>query len=192
VNKAEIPDHYEVLQVSRNAQPLILTKAYRLLAAFYHPDNRETGDAEAFGSVVEAYRVLSDPVRRGAYDGEKFGTLFTPSTNGTASVDEVVPQGRTDSEQELLAAPGARHPPVDPSPELPLMVIPDLFGCSIDEAQFTLWYLRGKKFIEMTDDGMVITVAGVDFVEGNDISGERQVPDPPALVSRPFMLDEGN
>lgn len=48
------PNYYEVLQVSRAAQPLIITKAYRLLAAFYHPDNKETGDSEAFHNVVAA------------------------------------------------------------------------------------------------------------------------------------------
>jgi hypothetical protein len=41
----------------------------------------------------------------------------------------------------------------------------ELFGCSADEVQFTLWYLRGKKFIETQDDGVAITVAGVDHVE---------------------------
>lgn len=74
-------------------------------------------------------------------------------------------------------------------PSLPLMVLPDFFGCSIDEAQFTLWYLRGKKLIEMTDDGMVITIAGVDYVEANELNGERQVSAPPSLVARPYMLD---
>lgn len=66
MDQAELPDYYEVLQISRNAQPLIVTKAYRPLAAYYHPDHKETGDAEAFTPVVEAYRVLSDPVRRAA------------------------------------------------------------------------------------------------------------------------------
>src|SRR5262249_62158130 len=48
---------------------------------------------------------------------------------------------------------------------VPIMGLLELFGCSIDEVQFTLWYLRGKKFIEQQDDGVAITVAGVDHVE---------------------------
>jgi hypothetical protein len=71
-----------------------------------------------------------------------------------------------------------------------MMVIPDLFGCSVDEAQFTLWYLRGKKLIDMTDEGMAITVHGVDYVEGADFVVERMAPDTPSLVGRPFMLPE--
>lgn len=52
-------------------------------------------------------------------------------------------------------------------PDLPLMVLGELLGCSVGEAQFTLWYLRGKRLIEQTDDGWAITVAGVDCVDAN-------------------------
>jgi hypothetical protein len=72
------------------------------------------------------------------------------------------------------------------------MVIPDLFGCSIDEAQFTLWYLRGKKFMEMTDEGMVITVAGVDYVESQGLDLGAGTPPDPALGPRSFMLERGD
>ena len=199
MDKAELPDYYEVLQVSRNAQPLIVTKAYRLLAAYYHPDNKETGDVERFTSVVEAYRVLSDPVRRAAYDRERFGKFGLPhssSGDGKGPLDETASERRTEDEREL------RHQLLEAlydvrrsrphRPGLPLMVIPDLFGCSIDEAQFTLWYLRAKKLIEMTDDGMVITVAGVDCVESNGLRVEPRIPSPPSLVARPFELEEGS
>lgn len=195
MDQAELPDYYEVLQVSRNAQSIIVTKAYRLLAAFYHPDNKASGDPETFKRVVDAYRVLSDPVRRAAYDREKFGGPVQPASPGRATVDEDSGERRVGDERELrrqilLALYNARR--TQPHhPSLPMMVIPDLFGCSVDEAQFTLWYLRGKKLIEMTDEGMVITVHGVDYVEGNDFVVERTVPDTPSLVGRPFMLAEG-
>ncbi len=194
-DQPELPDYYEVLQVSHAAQPLIVTKAYRLLAAFYHPDTQETADPEAFRQVVDAYHVLSDPVRRAAYDREKFGTPSTPSSNGRCQVREVASDRRIEDEQQLrrqllLALYNTRR--TQPHrPGLPMMVIPDLFGCSIDEAQFTLWYLRGKKFIEMTDEGMAITVTGVDYVEGNEFSAEPSITTP-SLVSRPFMLDAGD
>jgi len=54
-------DYYEVLQVSPNAQQETIQRVYRMLAQHYHPDNTETGDAETFNDVLEAYRVLSDP-----------------------------------------------------------------------------------------------------------------------------------
>jgi curved DNA-binding protein len=195
VDKPATPDYYEVLQISPTAQSFIMTKAYRLLAAFYHPDNKETGDSEAFKNVVEAYRVLSDPVRRAAYNREKFGMLSSPSNGGKPPVREPA-ERRTEDERELrrqlLQALYNVRRTQPHRPSLPLMVIPDLFGCSIDEAQFTLWYLRGKKFIELMDDGMVIIVAGVDHVESNEFSLERPASVYPALSPRSFILGTGD
>jgi curved DNA-binding protein CbpA len=189
------PNYYEVLQVSRAAQPLIITKAYRLLAAFYHPDNKETGDREAFDNVVTAYRVLCDPVRRAAYDRDTFGTSSPPPSNGGPPERELS-ERRTEDERDLRrqllqALYNVRR--TEPHrPSLPLMVIPDLFGCSIDETQFTLWYLRGKKFIEMTDDGMAITVAGVDYVESHEFGLPTSTSPDPALGPGSFMLGAGD
>jgi len=196
VDKPATPDYYEALQISPAAQSLIVTKAYRLLAAFYHPDNKETGDPEAFKDVVEAYRVLSDPVRRAAYNREKFGMFFSSSSNaGNTPVREPA-ERRTEDERELrhqlLQALYNVRRTQPHRPSLPLRVIPAIFGCSIDEAQFTLWYLRGKKFIEMTDDGMVITVAGVDHVESNEFSLERPASVAPALSPHSFILGPGD
>jgi hypothetical protein len=52
---------------------------------------------------------------------------------------------------------------------VPLIVLGELPGCSVGEAQFTLWYLQGKRLIEQTEDGWAITVAGVDCVEANHL-----------------------
>ena len=50
---------------------------------------------------------------------------------------------------------------------VPLIVLGELPGCSVGEAQFILWYVRGKRLIEQTEDRGAITVAGVDCVEAN-------------------------
>lgn len=138
--------------------------------------------------------MLSDPVRRAAYDHEKFGMLSSPSNGGKPPVREPA-ERRTEDERELrrqlLQALYNVRRTQPHRPSLPLRVIPDLFGCSIDEAQFTLWYLRGKKFTEMTDDGMVITVAGVDHVESNEFSLERPASLDRALSPRSLVLGAG-
>jgi hypothetical protein len=170
----KLDDYYEVLQISRNAHPLIIAKVYRLLAVFYHPDNRDTGNKDAFLRVVEAYRVLSDPVRRRTYDCRTFG-------NTSARIDElhdrpstirVSPTRVAENEGELrqiilhVLYTTRRNRPQNPG--LSLMTLAELVGCSIDVMQFTLWYLRGKKLIEIVDDGNVaITVLGVDHIESN-------------------------
>ena len=64
----KILDYYEFLQISPNAEPVTIQRVYRFLASRLHPDNPETGDAENFMLLKEAYDVLSDPDRRARYD----------------------------------------------------------------------------------------------------------------------------
>jgi molecular chaperone DnaJ len=64
-------DHYRVLQVSRDAEPEVIEKAYKALSMKYHPDVAH-GDRERatrrMQRMNEAYRVLSDPRARARYD----------------------------------------------------------------------------------------------------------------------------
>ena len=77
-------DYYELLEVSRNATPEEIKKAYRRLAREHHPDiNPDDPEAEArFKEMAKAYEVLSDPQARARYDqygsedGVNFGDPF--------------------------------------------------------------------------------------------------------------------
>ncbi len=63
-------DYYADLGVSKTATSDEIGKAFRKLAAKYHPD-RNPGDKaaeEKFKRIAEAYNVLSDPKARAAYD----------------------------------------------------------------------------------------------------------------------------
>jgi molecular chaperone DnaJ len=64
-------DFYETLGVPKNATDEEIKKAYRKLAMKYHPDRHQGEDkaAEAkFKEAKEAYEMLSNPEKRGAYD----------------------------------------------------------------------------------------------------------------------------
>ena len=63
-------DHYETMQISLNADLDTIHRVYRILAQRFHPNNRETGDAETFRALTGAYEVLSDPDKRAAFDIE--------------------------------------------------------------------------------------------------------------------------
>lgn len=62
--------HYDVLEVTQEAELIDIKKAYRRLALKWHPDrNNGTRESiEKFQEIGEAYRVLSDADKRGAYD----------------------------------------------------------------------------------------------------------------------------
>lgn len=63
------PDYYKILQVERFAHINTIKKQYKKLALTLHPDkNSFVGSEEAFKHVGEAFRVLSDRIRRKEYD----------------------------------------------------------------------------------------------------------------------------
>ncbi len=63
-------DYYHILGVDEDAGQSEIKAAFRVLARRYHPDS-ETGDAEKFRLVQEAYEVLRDPARRLAYERQR-------------------------------------------------------------------------------------------------------------------------
>ena len=64
-----LPDYYTILQVSKNASQDEIKKQFRLLAKKWHPDKKQSNDAEEkMAQLNMAYEVLSDHKRRKMYD----------------------------------------------------------------------------------------------------------------------------
>ena len=65
-------DYYELLEVSCNASPEIIKRAYHVLAERYHPDKHSTARKrwaeEMMKSVNVAYSALSDKGKRKEYN----------------------------------------------------------------------------------------------------------------------------
>ena len=76
-------DYYEILGVSKSADEKDIKKAYRREAMKYHPDRNpdDPNAEEKFKDATEAYDVLMDREKRGAYD--QFGHAgVDPSMGG--------------------------------------------------------------------------------------------------------------
>lgn len=62
-------DYYEILGIPRDADRETVRRAFRALAAEFHPDVSDSPDAlERFREIAEAYEVLSRPEAREQYD----------------------------------------------------------------------------------------------------------------------------
>ena len=64
-----LPDYYTILQISKDASQNEIKKQFRLLAKKWHPDKKQSNDAEEkMAQINTAYEVLSDHKRRKMYD----------------------------------------------------------------------------------------------------------------------------
>jgi hypothetical protein len=160
-----LPDYYEMLQISSNADTEMIQRVFRLLAQRYHPDNTESGNDEVFRSILQAYRVLSDPEKRAAYD-----TRYRAAQAERARiVEQREPANYTQEKQLRGAILQTLYQSRKKQPSCPTVAIKDLedlLRCSRERLEFNLWYLRGKGLVSATDSGSyVITPEGVDTAE---------------------------
>lgn len=161
----ESPDWYDVLQVSPNADAETIVRVFRFLAKRLHPDNAESGNAEQFGLVMDAFKVLSDPERRAAYDSryerarERRWHIFDhESAVDTVAGDRMV----RESVMKLLYTSRRSDPD---QPGLGIVHIEQLLGVPEQHLKFHIWYLRENGWVMRLDNGMLaITAAGVDHV----------------------------
>ena len=162
MNKVQNSDLYETLEVSPNASQETIERMYRYLAQRYHPD-RDTGDAERFGEVAQAYRTLKEPESRAEYDSRH-------KTNLDYHWSLVEEAGDSDSfnndsmiQERLLAVLYAKRKRDPHEPGLGSVELARLIGCPHEMLEFHLWYLRDKGWIMRMDTGtLAITVEGVD------------------------------
>ena len=161
-----IPDYYEFLQISPNADPDTIHRVYRFLAGRFHPDNPDTGDAQKFFLLKAAYDVLSDPEQRAEYDASRKTEVSAPAPLSTwvDFMDKM--EGELNRRLALLAVLYFQRRTNPDNPEVSLVYIESCMGFPREYLEFTVWYLRNKGYINRADNSeFTLTVAGVDFVE---------------------------
>jgi curved DNA-binding protein CbpA len=160
----EIPDYYEFLQISPSAEADTIHRVYRFLATRYHPDHRETGDAERFFLLTQAYEVLSNPERRAAYDETRRASQPEPLSAWIDFMDTM--EGELNRRLAVMTVLYFQRRTNPNKPEVTFREIENRLGFPRDYLVFTMWYLRTKGYITRADNSeFTITADGVDFVE---------------------------
>ncbi len=159
-------DYYEFLQISPNADADTIHRVYRFLAARFHPDNPESGNADMFFQLKTAYDVLSDRGRRAEYDAacRREAPEKAPLSNSIDFMDSM--EGELNRRLAVLAVLYFRRRSNPYAPEVPLAEVEMRMGFPRDYLDFTTWYLVKKGYITRADNSdFTLTALGVDFVE---------------------------
>jgi len=161
-------DYYELMQISQNAEIETIQRVYRMLAARYHPDNPESGDAEKFLLLNEAYRILSDHEQRAAYDVTFRSRQAEPLRvfelrEFTTGID-----GESNRRMGVLCLLYSRRRMNTEHPGVSILELETMMWFPREHLMFTVWYLKEKGFIRQDDQSaFLITSEGADYVEQN-------------------------
>ena len=165
--ETEIPDYYELLEISPQATQETIHRVYRYMAARYHPDVAGTGDLDKFTQLTLAYKVLSDPSGRAEYNAQRAMSqpkVRNPMSTSVDFMDQA--EGDLNRRVAVLAILYYRRRMYPNNPEVSLMEIEQRMGFPRDYLDFTTWYLAKKKYITKADNSdFTLTIEGVDFIE---------------------------
>lgn len=166
-------DHYEVLQISRNADVETIHRVYRIMAARFHPDNPRTGNTETFLLLKHAYEVLADPDQRAKYD-----QVRQAEDEGPLPIFELQDfvyglKGEMNRRLGVLALLYNRRRANQDHPGMSLLDLEKRMAFPREHLNFAMWYLRSKGYVSQEDNSDCgITAGGIDFIESHCASDE--------------------
>lgn len=159
-------NYYDLLQIHPQAEMETIHRVYKIFAARYHPDNLATGDAERFRLYTEAFKILSDPAARAAYDQ-------TLAVDRPAALPVFQTRDFTDGfDAEIKIRVGilcllyAKRRANPDYAALSMLDLEQLMDFPREHLRFAIWYLRSRKFITQDDrSSFQITSEGVEHLE---------------------------
>jgi curved DNA-binding protein len=160
-------NYYDLLQINPRAEIETIERVYRIMAARYHPDNKQTGNPERFRQLTEAYDVLRDPAKRNKYDKEfeinPAGPL--PIFLGKEFTDGIDAEAKIRIGVLCLLYSKRRANPDFAA--LSLLDMEHIMAFPRERLLFAIWYLRAKRYLLQDDrSSFIISAEGVDFLEG--------------------------
>ena len=167
-------DYYEVMELSPSASLETIHRIYRILAQRLHPDNTETGSAEAFKRLVEAYKILSDPEKRASFDStrgvrQQVHWRVFDQRSATPSVEQEQMKRRG-----VLKALYLKRLRELENPGMNMIEMEELLGTPREHLDFTMWFLKEQGWVVRTDSGRYsITIKGVEQAEKQKVWGEQ-------------------
>jgi len=159
-------DYYELLQISPNAEPDTIHRVFRIMAARYHPDNKETGNNDKFLLLTKAYSVLSDPARRDSYDERHRDRRAQPlPVFGLKEFAEGL-EGEVNRRLGILSLLYSRRRTNPEVPGISVLELETVMAFPREHLEFAIWFLREKQYIRPGDHSdYVISASGVEYLE---------------------------
>jgi curved DNA-binding protein CbpA len=161
-------DFYELMQISPKAESETVQRVYRMLAARYHPDNVQTGNPDLFVRLNEAYKILSNPDTRAAYDLQYQTRNVQPLSIFELKEFAAGIDGESNRRMGILCLLYSRRRTNPDQPGMSILEFETLMSFPREHLMFTLWYLKEKDEIRADENSsFVITWRGVEYVESN-------------------------
>jgi curved DNA-binding protein CbpA len=162
---SRVKDLYEVLQVSPRADEDTLHRVFRHLAKRFHPDNADSGNAERFNEVMQAFQTLSDPEQRARYDAryeEEREARWRIFDQASATSDIVADRRIRNGILSLLYTARRNDPD---HPGMGVVDLERLLNCPEQHMKFQMWFLKENGWVARQENGTwAITASGVDRV----------------------------
>jgi DnaJ-domain-containing protein 1 len=156
-------DHYEVLEISPNANSETIDRIFRYFAQRYHPDNPDTGNRPRFDEIVDAYSTLRDPIKRAQYDLQHKDHLISRRDLVQHASGPKGSERDADIQDRLLSILYANRRRNMENPGIGNVQLEQLLSCPREHLEFHLWYMKEKGWIRTLENGqLAITAEGVD------------------------------